>query len=370
MRRGRVFVILFIVAAAIVIGISQFLRGQPPLTVRFAVSPIAQAWIAQAATAFNSAENLSTGNQRISLVIEPVDDIDVWTGRAGWSASNHPDGWIAGADYSLAYAAERLPFVTVAPTTAGTLLVWGAFADRAAALTGDGSRPLDWDDVNRAADAGRWSSLGAGDPTWGNFVFAMHRPNRTLEGFAVALSAAADFADSPVNAPGSALVVPDFQASFENVILSVPNLNTLGATPAAAIAARNTSVGEVALLPESEWLTNLKGEMVKSENPIQFAYPAYNVAFNFPAARWNDESVTPDRADAVARFAAFLTTDSQQRAAQRYGLRPVSGEALDATFSAAAAYGIRVPLPDMNLVTLPPRDVIQRTLDWLNGLVR
>lgn len=369
MRRGRLFVILFVVAAAVIVVISQVLRSQPPLVITVAASPLAHAWVAQAALTFTNAQNLSTGNQRISVTTEPIDDADVWLNRAGWSPSQHPDAWIPAVAISSTYAtaAANIRLVEVSASTARTLMIWGAFSDRAAALTSDGARPLDWPEVQRAAEAVRWSALGAGQPGWGNFVFAMHRPNRTVDGLAVVLSAAAAQAGSADVA--ATLELAAFQTQFEQVVLSVPSFSTLGASPAATIAARNASVGEVAFLAESEWLANLSGHVINPANPIQFSYPAYGVTFTFPVYRWAEGS-TPEQADAVARFAAFLTTAPQQEAAQGFGLRPAQGEATAGVFAGAAQYGVRVPLPASVEVEPPPFNSVQAAITWLNGLVR
>jgi hypothetical protein len=368
MRRGTIIVVVFIVIAAAIIGISQFLRAQPPYPVTIAVSPLAFGWVNEAAARFNAAENITASGQRIAVSITPLDDLDVLSGASRWSADARPDGWLPAADFAVDQAAERYPLARVRPSTARTVLMWGAFADRADALTGNGVRALDWADVQRIADGGRWSAIGAGSPAWGNFTFAMPRPNRAISGYAALLSAAGAFGGSREVTP--TLSNPAFRTAFENVIASVPSFSTLGSAPAAAIAARGASVGEVALLAESEWLVSLTNELIRSDNPIRFTYPAYNVTFTFPLARWDDASVPRDTADAITRFGAHLLSSAEQGHAQSFGLRPATGEALGTRFAQAAAFGVRVPLPALNEVIPPSRTSFTGLTTWLNGVVR
>jgi hypothetical protein len=368
MRRGTIIVVIFIVVAAAIIGISQFLRIQPPYRVTIAVSPLAFAWVDQAAARFNAALNITPSGQRIAITVNALDDMDIVSGSVRWTADSRPDGWLPAADFALELGTQRYPLTRVLPSTARTALMWGAFADRADALTGNGVRPLDWQDVERAARAGRWSALGVVSPAWGNFTFAMSRPNRTSGGFAAFLSAARAFsADADISA---ALSDPRARAVFENAIASVPSFSTLGGTPAAAIAARGASVGEVALLTETEWLVQLSGELIRSDNPIRFSYPAYNIAFTFPLARWDDASAPRDTADALTRFAAHLTSSAEQEHAQSFGLRPAQGEARGILFVRAASFGVRVPLPPLVYVAPPTSASVNGALGWLNGVVR
>src|SRR5262245_56381781 len=145
MKRGPIIVIVFILAAAIVIGASQFLRSQPAMEVTLVVSPLAESWARGAVDSFNATSPLVNGTKRIHFNVQTLDDTNVWQGQSGWTATNHPDAWIPAASVSVDYAANvPLPVRTVTPSLARTPLVWGGFSDRLDVLTHQDSLPFDW----------------------------------------------------------------------------------------------------------------------------------------------------------------------------------------------------------------------------------
>jgi hypothetical protein len=343
MRRGTIILIVFIVAVVLVVGASLFLRSQPPLEVTIAVNPLVEDWARNAAAAYNATSPVVNATRRVQVNIVPIDDLDVWGSEAGgWNNSDHPDGWIPGASFSVDFAnTARLPFDTVVPSTARTALAWGAFASAAETITASGD-VMDWTSIHDVAESDGLS-------------LAFPHPARSLSGLAVALSAAGDFSNS------ADLGAAQFSNEYRNWLLEtmghVPNFNTLGASVAETLASRGQSIGAAALLAESEWLNNLSGRLVDSGNALTLAYPEYTFAFDFPLAVWNDPNAAnlpnpdPDlanRAAAVQAFGNFLLTDGQQAALQGYGLRPPDGVLADvpaqgSLFSAAAEHGIIVP---------------------------
>lgn len=363
MRRGTIFVILFIVLAVGVIGASQLLRSQPPLEVTILVNPLAEAWVSDAAADYNAGEPLVNATRRVLIRVTPADDFEVWTDEAQrrYTPESHPAGWMPALSASVEYA-NRLPFEIVTPSTARTILMWGGFSDRIEVAAGSGE--FDWQTAQQVASAQRWQN-----DEWGNVVMAFPRPTRTQSGMAVIWSAAGAFAnDVNIN---STVVSNDFQAWIEPVLLSVPNFNTLGASVAATIAARGTSVGEIALLPESEWLMNLRGTLVDDENPVRLAYPDYQVVFDFPLAVWSDTvNADPDSEAAVRDFGQYLLTPAQEANAQRFGLRPPTGIATEPLFSAAAQYGVLADPPVVLVVEPPRRTEMQRMISWIGQVIR
>lgn len=132
------------------------------------------------------------------------------------------------------------------------------------------------------------------------------------------------------------------------------------------MAARGSSVGGLALLPESEWLNNLRGQLVNSSDPLQLAYPDYTVVFTFPCAAWSSpvtqDASAADRVKAVSAFCNYLLTPAQQVNAVRFGLRPAGGRLtpeIAGLFTAAAQYGILLDPPLVNIVEAPRRSDAQ-----------
>ena len=363
MRRGSVFVILFVLVAAIIIGASQFLRSQPPLEVTIAVSPLAEDWVRASADAFNATNPLLGSGQRIAIRVQPVDDPAVWGDNARtFSAQEHPAAWIPALTASVDYAVElRLPVATITPATARTLLVWGIFESRAAVAQPDDA-PLDWPRVQELAEMESWASVPGGQANWGFVKLIFSRPATTAGGLGVLFSGAGAFYDTADLATAT-LSDNAFRAWMQPVIDSVPNFNTLGADPAAALT-RGPSTGEIALLPESQWLVQLNG-IVQRES-VRFSYPKYAVVYDFPVALWDAPEMTDIERDAVYRFADWLLQPAQQEGAIAFGLRPVSWDA-DAQaplMAAAIPYGIT---PDLDLaatITAPTRNEVLRMLNW------
>jgi len=365
--RSTIILILFVVIVAAVIGVSQFLRSQPPLEVTIAVNPLALDWAQEVATAFNATGPMVNGSRRVQVRVTPVDDLQVWGADGGvWSFSEHPDGWIPGLSASLDYARQvRLPFTSVQPSLAQTTLAWGGFANAVEAITANGE-PLDWTALQAYMENERLS-------------LALPHPGRSLAGLATALSGAGAFHDAST-LEGSAVTASTFRTWLVEMLGHVPNFNTLGALPAETLAARGQSAGAVALLPESQWLTNLRGQLVNASNPVVLSYPEYNVNFDFPLAMWFDSATVehpdPDdssRQSAVIAFGNFASSPAQQARAAAFGLRPAVGE-LEAgsagLFDAGLPYGAALELPANFNVTPPSRTDLLALIGAINQAVR
>jgi len=358
MRRGPVIVLIFILVVAVVIGASQFLRAQPPLEITVAVSPLAEMWVTNAVSAFNASNPLVNATRRVQVKVSTIDDLNVWSdqGQSQW-INAHPSAWIPASSASKTYA-NRLNFEIVQPSLAQTMLVWGGFSDRVDALTDKGVHPLDWNDVQRAAVAGTWANIPGANASWGNINLAFSRPDGSMSGLTVLFSGAAAFSDQAA-VSGSTLVASDFQNWMSPVLQSVPNYNTLGTSVAKTMAARGSSIGDIALLPESEWLNNLSGQLVGS-NPIRLSYPAYPFVFDFPLLRW--QGLSDDENKAIDAFGTYLLSQHPET----YGLRPPTAPLPETAtlFANAESYGVQLA-PDLShALQAPPRAETQRLLVW------
>jgi hypothetical protein len=370
MRRGTVIVLLFIIVAVAIVGASQFLRSQPPLEITIAVSPLAEDWVRSAVDALNATEPVVGATRRIRFRVEPIDDMSVWLDdRRLWTTDSHPAGWIPAASVSVDYAAQaRLPLEVVAPSLARTPLVWGGFASRVDALT-NGTGALDWGQVADAARLGRWSQIPGGQSGWGNLTLAFSHPARSIAGLGVLFSGAADYAGA-AEVSGTVTGASDFRDWIRPVMESVPNFITLGDSPAQAMASRGASIGEIALLPEQEWLTHLRGQLQGSD-PLRLAYPEYPFVFDFPLVRWADIDTPNEEQAAIDVLSAWLMGEARQAALVDHGLRPAQGDVPETAglFVNAQPYGALLT-PDLaRAVQAPPRTDTQRLLTWLTSSV-
>ena len=365
MRRGTIVVIVFVIAVAVVIGISQFLQSQPPVEFTVAVNPLAEDWLREAVNAFNDTTPVVNSTQRVQFKVEVVDDLSIWQDSQSVTADNHPAAWIATSTTSVDYANR---YAVVSPSVARTPLVWGGYSSRVNVATNDGANPFDWDTVQRVAEAESWASVG-GQASWRFVNLAFTRPDMTMSGLGALFTAAGDFGE---NGDLSANATRDtaFRNWLEPVIASVPNFQTLGTDPAAAMA-RGPSTAAMALLPESLWLANLSG--LTDDEPFIFSYPAYQFVLDFPLAGWSVSSqITEIETLAVQALADWLLSDRQQQQAIRHGLRPAQGEpdSTDAIFSAAEPFGILLE-PDYGTpITPPSRSEAAGLVQWFTTTAR
>jgi hypothetical protein len=364
MRRGTLILLLFIVIAAGVVGLSQFLRRQPPLQIALAVNPLAESWVRDAVTRLNSSEpTVGVANQRVQFVVSVFEDIDVWAGTRRWTAAELT-AWLPASSISVEYAGDNgIPLREVSISTAQTPLVWGGYLTRVDVLTDDGTIPLDWDVVAEAAanNDGSWQALG-GQADWRFLKLGFGQPNRTMSGLGALFTGVAHFADS-TDLTGGATRDSAFRERIEPVINSVPNFNTLGGDPAAAMA-RGPSTVEIALFPESQWLTNLNG--MAANEPVRLNYPTYQFVLDFPLVAWQDIQTTPEQIAAVDRLSSWLLADAQQASTVSFGLRPASGQVQPTAtlFANAVQYGVEPDLAFGQPIQPPARSDAQALIQW------
>lgn len=348
MRAGTVIVILFVLVAAIVVGVSQLMRNQPPAEFTVVINPLAEDWLREAVARFNDSQPVVNATQRIHFNVTVMEDLAIWQGTAGFTAENHPAAWIPSSSTAVDYS-DR--FDMVVPSLARTPLVWGGYTSRVNVATDEGSQPLDWDAVQRVAEAEAWASVG-GPRNWQFLKLAFPSADMTMSGLGVLFTAAADYADSPALS-GDATRSTGFRNWMEPVIESVPNFQTLGADPAATMA-RGPSNAEMALLPENLWLKNLRGLTDEAGDSFVFSYPAYQFMLDFPFAAWNTPNSQIEQM-AVRALADWLAQPAQQSGAIANGLRPVEGEPDETAtlFAAAVPFGILLE-PDYGTPVQPP----------------
>ncbi len=352
-QRGTIFIVLFILIAAAIIGLSRFLGAQPPQEYTLAVDPLAQSWAEAAVTAFNASQP-TINTQRILFKVTAIDDLNVWQGSSAWSIKNHQDAWLAASTVSVDYArTNSLTFATVTDSLARTPMVWGGYVSRTDLLTSGGAIPLDWPQVQGAAQKmlqTDWSALG-GDSSWGFLKLGFGQASTKIGGLAALYSAAADFSQT-----ADLSQTPTSRQDFHNWLLPIvksrPSFSTSG-DPALAMA-RGPSTIEMALFPEAQWLLNIKG--IHDKEDVRLNYPAYQFMLDFPLVSWQDS--TPEDANrqtAVKMLGAWLQTAQEQANLPAYGLRPATTEPTEAhdLFRLAIQYGISFT-PDYGQAVIPP----------------
>lgn len=362
--RGTIFIVLFILIAAVIIGASRFLGSQPALEFTIAVDPLGQSWLQEAVNGFNNSQPV-VNTRRIIFTVTPIDDLDVWQGQRRWTADSHPDGWLAASNLSLQYAlANGLPVSGVAESLARTPLVWGGYISRVDVLTSKGARALDWELLAPTlGNNDRWVDIG-GQADWQFVKLGFGQPRNKIGGLAALLTAAASFNQTP-DLSQAVLSQQAFRDWLLPVIKAKPSFANDGITgdPAAAMTGGPSRI-EIGLFPEAQWLLNLRG--MNNQEEVRLSYPAYQMMLDFPLAAWNDATpANADRQTAVGLLRDWLQGAEQQAKAMDYGLRPATSEpTADSTlFKAGIPSGIELN-PDFGQPVVPP------ALNETSGLIQ
>lgn len=362
-RRSTIVLVLFVVIIGGIIGASAFLQRDdvfPPVEITLAVNPMAADWMTEAADRFNEEGIRTTANNRVTVSVTTIDDTDVWyDADSGWTFDSHPVLWLPATSASIDYAPSSMPFQIIRESTARTPLVWGAFADYAAVITQDGSRPLSWGAVSEVIEAQEWRNVADSDLS-GFVNMAVEWPPASMGGLAVLFTATGNYHGSD-NITGADLSDAGYQAWLELLAESINNSRRLGDPPARAMAARGASVAGFALLPEAGWLLNM--EALTRNQEMVFAYPGFQYVLDFPLAMW-DNNLTDEQRSAAETFANYLMQAATQQRATAYGLRPATSEpgATAALFAAGLDYGIELQ-PDYGIeMTTPEHSAAERLL--------
>jgi hypothetical protein len=350
-----------------------------PLEVRLIAAPAVYDWVSQAANRFNT-EGQRLNRRPVTVRVTSMDGLSVYNQINSSSLRPAPSAWIAEGEFAfdLANLAARQSVgkdaFSVEGSVAQSVLMWGGFADRVAALDSR-SGGLNWPALHDAAAASGWASLG-GQSSWGFFKLVLPDPRKSSEGLAALLSAAAEF-HQKTDLTASDINDARFQEWAQPLVDSVPNFANLGNQPGQALAVRGPSAGDAGLLLESDWVKAADG--LSSRQAFVFRYAASAVMFDFPFAIWvgpeqvgqnagSDSSRRDAEQQAARLFYQYLLADAQQRSAETFGLRSASGGAGE-SFSRWSALGIQSAVPATSKVSAEA-DAVLAALHWVERAVR
>lgn len=349
MRRGTIFILVFIILAGGIIAITQLFRAQPALEIIIAVDPLAERWVREAATTFNTQNQTVGVSRRVRVTVQVISDMKVFSGQSGWGADTHPDGWIPAwsALFTSPSIGAGITANRVTDSLARTTLVWMSPA----------SSPLSsvsWGEVANAVGQ--------------NERIAFPLADGSVQGLAALISGAADFrAQNALTEDDLGNETRDY---LRPIIQAVPNFNTIGPDVAVFLSGPQGSSFVAGMAAESQWLMQL--QVLAAKNP-RFGYPDYPILFDFPMYLLDSVTQTDDERAAVQAFSAYLASNAQQSAAMSFGLRPASVDptADQPLFASGAQYGIVSSLSTTNAVQLPQNPSGLRSfLTWFNQTKR
>lgn len=344
MRRGTIFIILFVLIAAAIVGASYLLQGQEPVEIVVAVDPLAEAWLRSAALEFNNSSATVGVGRRVRVTINVVSSMQVLD--QPWASSNHPDGWIPAWSAIANNVRMVVSANTEALSLARTPLIWMRNADGDAEIA-----ELSWDGVQQTASSTRLN-------------VAFSAPSQSVQGFAVLLSGAAEYHDSGVLTDAQ-LSNAGMREWLELILDSVPSFNTISTDVAQFVAGPQGRIVDVAMGPENQWLMALG--TLRSRMTPEFAYPVYPIVFDFPYITLTSTQSTAEERSASQAFAAYLLAAAQQGNLERFGLRPAQGDPAESSeaFTAAAQYGIVRQLPTVQAVQVPTGSGMSGLRQWV-----
>lgn len=351
MRRGTIFILVFILAAAGIIALTQLFRAQPALEIIVAVDPLVERWARDAATAFNAQGETVGVSRRVRVTVQTISDMTVFAAQNGWRQELHPDGWIPawGVLFPSPVVGAGITARQLAPSVARTTLVWMS-PDSAEGQVAE----VSWLGVLEAVESGE------------NIAFPSAATS--VQGLATLISGLSDFNDVSV-LTDAMLTANDGRNYLTPIINAVPNYATVGPDPALTLAGPLGATYIAGMATESQWLNQLTTLVAK--NP-RFAYPESPVIFDFPVYLLDSIAQTDDERAGVQAFAAFLASNEQQANAMDFGLRPASSEptADQPLFARGSQYGILPQLLPTRAVELPQVNSVRSFVTWASNLQR
>jgi len=352
MRRGTIFIFVFILAAGGIIALTQLFRAQPALEIIVTVDPLAERWVRDAAATFNAKGETVGVSRRVRVTVQTMGDMTVFAGQSNWRAEDHPDGWIPAwsALFPSPSVGAGITSRRIVPSLARTTLVWMSPSSAESRIS-----EVSWSGMQAAVRKGE--------------KLAFPLASTSVQGFATLISGMAEFqANSTLT--DATLSGTDGRNYLTPIINAVQNYATVGPDPALIMSGTLGSTYAAGMATESQWLLQLT--TLASKNP-RFGYPDAPVIFDFPIYLLDSVNQTDDERAAVEAFANFLAENAQQASAMTYGLRPANTEpATDqALFERGAQYGIIPVLSAVNAVNLPPNSTsIRSFITWASGLQR
>jgi hypothetical protein len=388
MNRTRlVFVVVILVAIAIV-GVSYLARDngggaleperQERLEVRVASALPVEAWVRQAADAFNAGTHKLNG---VPIVVQ-VTAVDGLTAKSRWERGEFdpmPTVWIPDNRYlvelvnlTLKEKQGRDVFLTDGEYRARpivlSLFTWGIYASRADVLR-QRYGEISWGTIHDAATAkGGWPEIG-GQASWGFFKLVVPNPRRNIGGLSAMVAAAGEYYGR-TRIGVEDVTAPEFQSWLGELMGAVTDFSSLSAYSAEDLALFGYSMGDGGQLLESDLLAHMAGIQSRWQEPLVIVYPQYVTWFDFPFTIWMGPETSAAEKNAALEFERYLLTADVQRQAVMHGLRPANPDVpLDAEGSPFVTWqsqGIQLVVPRSSAMRSPDRDTLDTLLRWFD----
>ena len=278
--------------------------AQQQTSIEVAAPAALEPWVTQAAAEFNR-QNRST-----QVTVSAVDGLlpeNRFPPTDPQAAP--PAAWIAPASFLAELARDQgQSFDAENRSVAGTLLAWGAYTDKEAALT-EKYGPLGWDSLHaKAAAPGDFLTLVIAGPT------------NSAEGLAALISAAANPGkDNLTGADARQAMAWLTETLADNVRILPKPAETFATAP-------GRSIGDVGLLPMVLWQKNGLHQM--DDFNLTPATPP--VRLDYPFLIWQGRGATEAGQQTAASFRDFLLTPAQQTKLAEYHFDPAAPDTIGA----------------------------------------
>lgn len=369
------------------------------ITVRVLTALPVEPWVRSAAEEFNAGDNTLDG---VPVEVEVV-AMDGLSALGRWDRNefgalptdkrpedlseaeraaleDFPTVWIPDSRYLVELAnvsyKERLGrdvFLTDgeyrARPIAISLFAWGIYESRANALE-EHFGEISWSTIHDAAVAkGGWPELG-GQPSWGYFKLVVPNPHKNVGGLAAMIAAAGEYYGR-TDISVEDITAPAFRAWLDELMGAVTDFSSASAYTAEDFTLFGYSVGDGGQLLESDLLQNMQGILTRWEDPLVIYYPRYVTWFDFPFTVWVGPETSALEKNGALAFEEFLLSESQQKAALAYGLRPANPN-VSVTANAGSLFvkwedrGVQPVVPRTDAMRSPNRDVLLALLRWFD----
>jgi ABC-type Fe3+ transport system substrate-binding protein len=196
-------------------------------------------------------------------------------------------------------------------------------------------------------EPGGWGNLG-GKPEWGFFKLGLSDPAKSNSGLTTLALMAAHFHGKTQSLSPADVAQAEFQAFFQKLAKSVTGLSPSSGSMMKEMILKGPATYDCLLTYESvavEALASAEGRWGK----LRLVYPKINFWNDHPFYALNAPWASREQRQATEAFLKFLLSETAQREALKYGLRPgepsvpILGQG--SPFKNLTASGLRVEIP-------------------------
>ena len=354
-----------------------------PVVVSMLYSTEKQAWLTEAAAAFNAERRLVNGHP-VQVNLEAMGSREIYL--AVLDGTRQPDMISPASMLQISILADQstgkfgTPAVNMADrstcrSVVTTPLVLAAWKERADVLWGSQPGANLWQQLHDiAVDPQGWSAFG--HPEWGYFKFGHTDPLSSNSGFMTILLMTYGYYNKTSGLTSSDILSnPEYQQWFLEMEHTISQFEVSTGPLMDKMISYGPSTYDMVTVYEATAIQQA-ANAVGRYGELRVYYPPATVWSDHPVCILQTSWVTPDKAAAARLFLDYLSSKPvQQTALLKYGFRPVDPSIpLDqpgSPFLQYAVNGFQSDLSKLSAIVPPAGDVLNTLLDfWSRNLNR